>query len=247
SNDVVLPGYLDHLNELAASSKWGSFNDVIKSLEVSKEMWPHLIYPSSLLANELENIGRPEDATKVRTKMLTYFETAQKSKFDVPLEGLDAISLIRLNGLEAQIKKMNALKLGFPEAEYNKNLKAKFVMLDKITTEAISIAELGSGIGIVRAYRYLVEGHDALKQEIISFTPPGKSPEYVKSFHQGMMKLAAPLEKQAQDFRDTAVAKIEKESILSSDNGWFLVKNTALIPEYYNENGIVLMDKAGAK
>lgn len=246
-NDVVLPGYLDHLNELAASSKWGSFNDVIKTLEASKEMWPQLIYPSSLLANELENIGRVDDAAKVRTKMMTYFETSLKSKYDVPLEGLDAISLIRLTNLEQQVKKLSAVKLSFPEADYNKNLKSKFVMLDKISTEAISIAELGSGIGIVKAYRFLVEAHESLKNEIVSFVPPGKSAEYVSSFQKSMQKLAAPLGKQAQEFRETAIKKIEKENILSTDNGWFMVKNDSIIPEYYNENGNVLMDKAGAK
>jgi tetratricopeptide (TPR) repeat protein len=104
-NDVILPAYLDHLNELAAVSKWSSFNDVIKMLETSKEMWPALIYPSSLLANELENIGRTEDAVKIRAKMMTYYESSLKQKMDVPLEGLDAISLIRLNSLEEQIKK----------------------------------------------------------------------------------------------------------------------------------------------
>jgi tetratricopeptide (TPR) repeat protein len=246
-NDVILPGYLDHLNELAASSKWGSFNDVIKTLEASKEMWPQLIYPSSLLANELENIGRPEDSAKVRAKMLTYYETAKKSKFDIPLEGLDAISLIRLTALEAQVKKLNSIKLSFPEAEYNKNLKNKFGMLDKITTEAISIAELGSGIGIVKAYRYLVEAHESLRNEVVNFTPPGKSAEYTSSFQKSMQKLSAPLEKQASEFREIAIKKIEKENILSNDNGWFMVKNDAIIPEYYNDNGNVLMDKAGAR
>jgi tetratricopeptide (TPR) repeat protein len=247
SNDAILQGYMDHLTELAAASKWGSFNEVIKNLEASKEMWPQLIYPSSLLANELENIGRVDDAKKVRAKMLTYYDSAKKSKMDIPLEGLDAISLIRLSALEEQIKKLHSVKLSFPEAEYNKNLKSKFVMLDKITTEAISIAEIGSGIGIVRAYRYLVEGHESLRDEITGFVPAGKSPEYVSSFQKGMQKLAAPLTKQAQDFRETAIKKIEKENILSADNSWFLAKNDAIIPEYYNDNGNVLMDKAGAK
>ncbi len=246
-NEVVLPGYLDHLTELAAASKWGSFNEVIKKLEASKEMWPQLIYPSSLLANELENIGRAEDAQKVRTKMVTYYESSKKSKMDIPLEGLDAISLIRLAALEEQVKRMNSVRLSFPEAEYNKNLKNKFQMLDKITTEAISIAELGSGIGIVKAYRIVVEGHETLYSEMTGFVPEGKSPEYVSSFQKGMQKIGAPLAQQAQDFRGTAVKKIEKENILSSDNGWFLVKNSAIIPEYFNDNGIVLMDKAGAK
>ena len=166
---------------------------------------------------------------------------------DIPLEGLDAISLIRLAALDEQVKRMNSIKLTFPEAEYNKNLKNKFQQLDKITTEAISIAELGSGIGIVRAYRIVVEGDESLYNEMTTFVPEGKSPEYVASFQKSMAKLGAPLEKQAQEFRESAVRKIEKENILSSDNGWFLVRNSAIIPEYFNDNGIVLMDKAGAK
>lgn len=247
-NDVVLSAYLDHLMELGASNKWGSFNEVIKNLEVSKDLWPQLIYPSSLLANELESIGRIEDAKKVRSKMMSYYDHAKKQKMDIPLEALDAVSIIRLSVLEEQLNKLKSLKLNFPEAEYNKNLKAKFVMLDKVTTEAVSIAEIGSGLGIVRAYRYLVDGHESLVNEIVNFTPEGKTAEYINSFKQGMRKLAGPLEKQAKEFRDTAIKKIEKDDILSSENAWFLVKNeSGFIPEYLNKDGIVIMDKAGAK
>ncbi|MDO9180825.1 MAG: hypothetical protein Q7U04_00385 [Bacteriovorax sp.] len=247
-NDVTLPGYLDHLNELAAASKWSSFNDIIHLLEVSKEMWPQLIFPSSLLANELENIGRIEDAKKVRTRMIFYYDNSKKQKMDIPLEALDAISLIRLTLVEEQLKKLTQTKLAFPEADYNKTLKNKFSQLDRLTTEAVSIAEIGSGVGIVKAYRYLVSGHEALRNEVLSFSPDGKSPEYVASFKKSMAKLVEPLSKQANDFRETAIRKIEKENILSSDNGWFLVKNEFLfIPEFFNESGSALMDKAGAK
>ena len=63
-----------------------------------------------------------------------------------------------------------------------------------------------------------------------------------------MEKLSGPLAKQADDFRETAIKKIEKENILSTDNGWFLVKNDFdFIPEYLPENGAALMDKAGGK
>ncbi len=247
-NEIILPAYLDHLNELAASSKWSSFNDIIKSLEVSKEMWPQLIYPSSLLANELESIGRGEDARKVRSKMMTYYENAKKQKMDIPLEGLDAISLIRLSLLEEQVKKLNSVRLAFPESEYNKNLKGKFIQLDRISTEAVSIAEMGSGIGIVKAYKLLVAADESVYNEIINFTPDGKSPEYVASFKKGMSGLAKPLDKQAQEFRATAIKKIEKDNILSPENAWFLVKNEySFIPEFYSENGAALMDKAGGK
>lgn len=248
-NEVILPAYLDHLNELAASSKWSSFNDIIKQLEASKEMWPQLIYPSSLLANELENIGRIDDAKKVRSRMNFYYDNSLKQKMNIPLEALDAVSLVRLSALEDQLKKLTSVRLAFPETEYNKTLKNKFGQLDRITTEAVSIGEMGSGIGIVKAYKYLVSAHESLNEELKTFTPPdGKSAEYVTSFKKSMSKLAEPLEKQALNFRQSAITKIEKENILSSDNGWFLVKNEySFIPEYRSEAGAALMDKAGAK
>ena len=146
------------------------------------------------------------------------------------------------------MKKLSASKFSFPEVEYNKTLKNKFAQLDRITTEAVAIAEMGSGIGIVKAYRYLVMGHEALRDEVLNFTPTGKSPEYVTSFKKSMAKLVEPLSRQASEFRETAVTKIEKENILSTDNGWFLIKNQfSFIPEFSSENGSALMDKAGAK
>lgn len=247
-NDIILPAYLDHLNELAAANKWSSFNDVVKTLEASSSMWPYLIYPSALLANELENIGRADDAKKVRSRMMYYYDNSKKQKMDIPLDALDSIALVRLGTLETELNKLNSMKLVFPEPVYNKTLKSKFAQLDRITTEAIAIAEIGSGVGVVKAYRYLVTGHEALHDEIINFSPEGKSPEYVASFKKSMEKIAQPLEKQAQDFRETAIKKIEKENILSTDNGWFLVKNEfSFIPEFQSESGAALMDKAGGK
>jgi hypothetical protein len=107
---------------------------------------------------------------------------------------------------------------------------------------------MGSGIGIVKAYRDLVTGHESLRDEVINFTPEGKSPEYISSFKKSMEKLVEPLSRQARDFRETAIKKIEKENILSTDNGWFLIKNEySFIPEFYSDSGAALMDKAGAK
>ena len=248
ANEVILAGQLDHLNELASSNKWGSYSEVIKALEESKALWPSLIYPSSLLANELESMGRMDDAKKVRAKMMNYYEVSKKQKSEIPLEALDAISYVRLASIEDKLKTFNALKLQFPEADYNKMLKTKFGKLDQLTTEAVAIAEMGSGVGIVRAYRLVVSAHESLHDEIVAFTPPGKSEEYVTSFRASMKKIADPIGAQAKDFRMTAMKKIEKENILSADNTWFLIKNDfTFTPEYFSERGASLIEVVGDK
>jgi tetratricopeptide (TPR) repeat protein len=247
-NDVVLGGNLDHLNELAVSNKWTSFYETLTTLESSKEMWPFLIYPSSLLANELDTIGKTEDSQKLRSKMNSFYENSQKQKIDIPLEALDAIAQMRLVNLDNQLAQFKSMKLKFPEKEYNKLLKMKFAKLEKLTSDAESVANIGSGMGILRAYRVIIEGHEQLKNEISNFNPEGKPEDYVKSFKKTMLGLAGQLDKQSRDFRNVAVKKIETDSILSKDNIWFMNnKNDSILAQFFNIEGGMLMDKAGAK
>lgn len=244
----IADAHLDLLNELAESQKWGSFNDTIKALESDKNMAGKLIYPISILANELESIGRADEAKNWRARMMQFYEIAKKAKLDIPLEGLDAIAMMRVPKLEAELKQLNQVTLSFPEEKYNQALKAKFKSLERLTTSAIEVAEIGSGVGIVKSYKYLVQGHEQLIREISDFVPEGKSEEYVKSFRKSMLGLVAPIEKQAKEFRKAAVKKIETENILSVDNNWFIGNmDLPFTPEHFVERAGVLMDKGGAR
>jgi tetratricopeptide (TPR) repeat protein len=247
-NDIVMTGYLDHLNELAASSKWSSFNDVIKMLETSKDMWPLLIYPSSMLANELENIGRGDDAKKIRVKMMAYYEASKKQKLEVPLEALDAISLIRINELEGKLKQINSNKLTFSDTEFNKNLKNKFAQITQLSVDAKSVAETGSGIGFVKANKILVKGYESLRDELLNIDPAGKSESFVTSFKKDMAGKAKTFNNEAQVVREATINKVEKDNILCSDYAWFFAKDDSrIVPEFFSENIATLMDKAGGK
>lgn len=246
--EVIQGAYVDHLTELANSNQWSAFNDTIVLLENNKEMSPFLIYPSSLLANELENMGRIEEALKIRNKMLSFYDNAKKQKLDLSLEALDAIALIKISGFEENVKYFKSIRLKFPEAEYNKTLKLKFSKLEKLATDAEVIGEIGSGIGMLKVYRNLVECYELLHDEIVNFNPENKSDDYIKSFKKSMQSLAVPLAKQAKDFRNVSLTKIEKDSILSKDNVWFFSSNKeSILPEYFNVEGGAIMDKAGVK
>jgi hypothetical protein len=155
---------------------------------------------------------------------------------------------MRLVNLDNQLAQFKSMKLKFPEKEYNKLLKMKFAKLEKLTSDAESVANIGSGMGILRAYRVIIEGHEQLKNEISNFNPEGKPEDYVKSFKKTMLGLAGQLDKQSRDFRNVAVKKIETDSILSKDNIWFMNnKNDSILAQFFNIEGGMLMDKAGAK
>jgi hypothetical protein len=249
SKDILNGGYLDHLNELATSNKWSTFDETISILEKNSDTWAYLIYPISLLANELESMGKVEDSKKYIPKMLSYYEYAKKQKIDIPLDALDAIAKLKIVTFEENIKKFKSIALKFPEKEYNLKLKLKFSTLAKLATEAESITEVGSGSGTLKVYRLIIDAYDSLNLEVTSFTPPEKSESYLVSFKKGMQNIAAPLDKQSKEFKSIALLKIEKENILSSENAWFLTagNNDSFTPVFFNPEGGALMDKAGVK
>ncbi len=51
------------------------------------------------------------------------------------------------------------------------------------------IQKIGSGKGIIGAYKVLVEAYESAAEEVEKFTPPGKGPEYVKSFKKSMAQV----------------------------------------------------------
>lgn len=246
--EIIHSAYLDHLSELASSNKWNAFVEILSFLESSKEIHPFLIYPASLLASEFENIGKADEARKYRQKMMSFYESSKKQKMDIPLEGLDAVALYKINAFENSVTSFKGIKLKFPEKDFNALLKQKFSRLEKLAAEAEDVSAIGSGIGVLKVYRHLIDSYTHLKEEVAGFTPPGKSEEYLNSFKKSMQALVVPLEKQAREFKEVALKKIEKENILSKDNYWFLsdAKKNSLY-EFFNADGGALMDKAGSK
>lgn len=245
--EVVRGGYLDHLNELAQSNRWSSFTEIINLLESNKDYHAYLINPAYQLATEYENIGKLEESHKFKNKIISFYESAKKQKVELPLEALDAVASIKISSFENEIEKFKSLKLKFPEKEYNKLLKTKFTKLEQLAAEAENIASIGSGVGILKVYRNLIDGYEYLRNEISDFTPPGKSEDYVKSFKKSMESLTTPLQKQSKDFRDVALKKIDKDEILSADNYWFLSTNKEFSAKYFNTDGGSVMDKAGVQ
>lgn len=248
SADVLQASYLDLLSGLGQAKKWGSYSEIIQLLEKTKSLWPKLIFPTSLLANELEKLGRIDDAKKLRTKMTNFYDNSRKLKQDIPVDGLDAIASLHYSKIEEEIAKNSAVKLTFPVNVYNKIIQDKFLRIDRINEEIHQVLDTGSSLGTIRAYRYVVSSHEQLRNEILSFVPAGKSAEFVSSFKKAMIKMTGQLKEQADESRKLALEKIAKEEILSDDSAWFLSKNTNFfIPKYVDESAGIVMDKAGVQ
>lgn len=246
--DEIKRARVDLMNAVIEEQKWGLLESLIDTLSVDKSYRAELIHPLSILRSAFVSTGRESDAEKVKKRILSYYNTAKKRRQSVPLEALDVVASFELISLEARTKQLQRVRLEFPEKVYNDRLKKKFELLDRVTSKALRILEIGSGEGIVSSYKYLVLSYQGLVDEISRFAPAGKSPEYVSSFQGTMRKIVLPLNQKAQDFRREARKQILKSSILSKDNNFFLNgEKLKFSLEFSPRREGVLMDRGGGQ
>jgi tetratricopeptide (TPR) repeat protein len=244
----VTEARLDVLKSYSELERWSSFEELLSLLEADAKYAPELIYPMWSLYKAFKDSGRFDRAKDIRNKMISLYDKCKKDKLEIPLEGLDVIALFKLASVEAEVNELEKIKLAFPEAVYNERLKQKFAQLDKLTTKSIEVLESGSGKGIVRTYKILIDSYRDLAKEINTFTPPEKSEEYVTSFRKSMQNLSSPISQKANDFFQSAVKEINKSSILSTENSWFLTNpDLPIHAEYHFVRAGILMDRGGKK
>ena len=248
SPNVMVEVQLDILESLAETERWNSYEDQINQLEGNSKAWPELIRHMERLVSAYEGSGKSEKSAQLKARMMKLYEGCKKEKIDIPLLSLDAIARIRIDELHREEAVLDSIQLAFPEKTYNERLKAKFKQLDQLTTRALDILNIGSGVGIVQAYRILVENYRKTGNQIKDFVPPEKGPEYVESFRKGMTNIYASLFNKAEEFVVEARKQIDSSKILSSENNWFLMQGISNFkPEYEYRPGGILMDRGGRR
>jgi len=244
----IREGQIDLIKYMATNKNWGMLKDRINMVRNDSRVLPEIIYPMSLLAEALKQTGRMEDGNTIQKEIINFYNSSRRAKREIPLEALDVVAELKMGALRVEVAKLRSIKLTFPEKLYNESLKAKFAQLDRVTSTALKILEVGSGRGIVASYKYLVESYEGVGSEIREFTPPDKSDNYIKSFKKSMTDLTSPLLTKASDFRKEAVSQISRSNILSIDNNYFLQsKQLPVPPEHYYSRGAVLMDRGGRR
>lgn len=239
---------LDILDALAETERWNSYEDQINQLENDPKAWPELIRHMEKLYVVYDASGKNDKTMQLKVRMMRLYQNCLKQKIDIPLLSLDAIARIRLADLEKKVRVLDSIVLSFPEKIYNEKLKEKFKQLDDLTSDALDILNIGSGIGIVRAYQLLVVNYRKVAGAIKDFTPPDKGNEYISSFKKTMEKIYSPLYGKADDFVLEARKQIEGSKILSTENNWFLMQGISNFkPEYEYRPGGVLMDRGGRR
>ncbi|MBF0361394.1 MAG: CDC27 family protein [Oligoflexia bacterium] len=241
---------MELLKSLTRLKRYDTFEGLIKYLDNGSYI-PYLIKAYADLRDAYLKSARFDEAKNAETKMLKYYFDSKKRSENIELEDLDEIAKIFIARLNEKAEEFKKIALSYPEEQYNKTLKLKLAKLDELTKEGNAILETGSGTGILHSYKILSECYARLANEIETFIPPGKSPEYIESFKNTMTKVSIPLKNRANDFSRDGRKLIMDNNILSDNNMFFQFtqKNRDQnhdVPGSYYEAGI-LMDRRGSK
>lgn len=244
---VVTEVTVELIKDLGKAKKWEQFEAQVLDLEKNSKNYPNLIKPYDDLRKVYLNIGDTNKAREIEEKQKMFFAQSRAQKLDIPVEALDLMAFKMLGVLAERKQKLDQIILKFPENEFNSAVKSKLQVLDQMTVQVNNIQKIGSGKGIVDAYKYVIDAYESFGESIKTFTPEGKSPEYVASFQKAMSDVYKPILLNARKQRTEITKLVIENKILSRSNFSVLFESPDNFKRYLTSKQAVLMDRGGKK
>jgi hypothetical protein len=169
-----------------------------------------------------------------------------KKNLDIPVKALDMKANEQLGALNSVKKQLLGIQLKYPAPKFQRAIKKKFSLLDKLVSRSSAIQNIGSGNGIVKAYKVLIETHYAFASQVEQFNPAGMKKEFLPLFKKDMnSQIVGPLLSQARNYENDAVKTISKNEILSVDNTGIKKGSLELPVRFWFSSNAILMDRGG--
>jgi tetratricopeptide (TPR) repeat protein len=235
------------LKDLAKGKRWENYESTMKELESNSKNFPQLIRPYEDLRKEFLAIGNVEEARNIAEKQNRFFKQASSQKLDIPVEALDMMAERMIAGVVEKKNKLDQIVLQFPETNFNNAVKAKLQILDQMTNDVNNIQKIGSGKGIVEAYRYVIEAYESFGNSLKKFVPEGKEQAYVDSFQKAMADVHGPILANARKQRSEIKKLIAENKILTISNFAVLYGEVEKFKRFFTEKEAVLMERGGRR
>ncbi|MCM2350019.1 MAG: hypothetical protein NDI69_08350 [Bacteriovoracaceae bacterium] len=235
------------LKDLSRAGRWEAYEKTIADLEKNSKNFPQLIAPFEDLRKQYVAIGSAQDAQEVYQKQDRYYNLAKTQKLDVPVEALDLMAERMLANVLDKKQRLAQVELQFPEATFNNAVKQKLQILDQMTSDVNAIQKVGSGKGIVEAYKHVIEAYESFGNELKAFAPEGKSPEYVASFQKAMAEVHQPILQNAHKQRTEIKKLVYQNKILSYSNFSVLYSGLESFKRFFTQKEAVLMERGGRR
>jgi tetratricopeptide (TPR) repeat protein len=236
------------LKDYELLQQWNNFEIQINKLSKRKSNWPKLIIPLDTLSRVHRNIGNIKKSNELNYRVSKYYASSKKLKKDIPLAALTLISNKEIKKLEKIQSRIITTKLRYPASSFQKIMQKKLKWLDQLVAKASVIQKIGSGDGIVKTFKVLIETHKAFANEVKSFVPPGMKPKNIPLFQKDMKKqIYGPLLTQAYNYEKDAWMSIEQNEILSINNSSISSKLENVPIRYWYPDKAIMMDRGGVR
>ncbi len=244
---VITEVTLELIKDLSKLKKWEQVETQIAELEKNSKNLPFLIRPYEDLRKVYVNLGDLGRAKEIEQKQNQFFEQARTQKLDIPVEALDLMANRMIAVLVEKKSKLDQIQLQFPENDFNNAVKAKLQLLDQMALQVNQVQKIGSGKGIVDAYKIVIESYEVFGDSLKKFIPEGKGPEYVESFQAAMSKVYLPILDTARKQRSEIKKLVADNKILSTSNFSVLFSSQEGFKRYFAPKQAVLMERGGKR
>lgn len=185
-----------------------------------------------------------ESGKSVSSNLQSKFNAYSSRIRDFKYVGVDAVDLMaeaRFSRIQALSDQVNNIKLAFPEAKFKNLMMRKLNALNTFTGSAADVLKLGSGDGVVKTYKLLIDTYNKTVTEIATFKPEGKPQEYVDAFSKNMLGVTTPLTQKIKTFESELNEQVDGNFILSDLMGEERRSGVGFVHDHES----VLMDKRG--
>lgn len=231
------------MREYFNKKNWNRYEFYALKVRSSSRYYAKVIDDFLNLINIHRKFNNTDKVNYFRSIIKKLYYKAKKKRKIISLRSLDYFASINIKKMEATSKKISLFRLAFPEKVFQKSVESKIKFLDKLVEQGNDVLEVGSGVGIVNSYKILFETYKSVGEELSTFTPPGKSKEYIQGFKKQFQQISKQMISAANRYKKEAIRAIKKNSILSQNN--FFFQNNKFPIKYFGDESIILMDRGG--
>lgn len=176
-----------------------------------------------------------------RTISSLYYKSRKNNKI-LSLRVLDFFAEVQLLEMNKILAKKDLVKFSSIE-KFKKDFDLKFKYLQMLEEEAKKVLEIGSGKGIVSAYKILDESFTRFAKNLETVEPTGLKKEFIPNFRKDLDVPVKAAYTAAKTYRDEAKKVISENEILNDENVFFQ-KNPFKV-KFFNDGMGILMDRGG--
>jgi tetratricopeptide (TPR) repeat protein len=230
------------MREYFKNRDWNRYEYYALKIQNSSRYYPKVIDDFLNLVNihrKFENSDKVKRFKKIATKL---YYRAKKERKIVSLRGLDYFASIHVKEMEEIVGRKNLLRFSSIKS-FKKDYDRKFALLQKLEKKAQDVLEIGSGKGIVNAYRILYENYKSFAIELETVEPTGLKKEHLNAFRKDLGSPIKASKVASKTYKREAVKSIKNNSILNQNNFYFQDNPTPV--KFFGNKDAILMDRGG--